>query len=225
MLTLPTNLVSDMAQPPIQSTVHVDRITIYRHQQSILLLTDDVPSGSLTVSICESEKSRPSIIRESSLAIQSFFSNSKVPPSRLIYITAGLAFEPTSPKPFGGPKTHPGYVEYDGKTVASLLEYLVESSFKRYWACRGREALDFVAGCVNRARKLHYAGNADILNELLLKGMKKSGHIAWNKSATIPEALRHRQEAQSDVETNEVQFTPRLSRSKHVFQVMKADVA
>ncbi|TPX47203.1 hypothetical protein CcCBS67573_g10271 [Chytriomyces confervae] len=203
MLTLTTNLVSDMAQPPIQSAVNVDRITIYRHQQSILLLTNDVPSGT----------------------IQSFFSNSKVSPSRLIYITAGLAFDPASPKPFGGPKTHPGYVEYDGTTVASLLEYLVESSFKRYWACRGREALDFVTGCVNRARKLHYAGNADILNELMLKGMKKSGHIAWNKSATIPEALRHRQEAQSDVETNEVQFTPRLSRSKHVFQVMKADVA
>ncbi|TPX58336.1 hypothetical protein CcCBS67573_g09174 [Chytriomyces confervae] len=218
MLTLTTELASDMVQPPIQPAVNIDRIMIYTHQQSTLLLTEDVPSGTLTVSICESEKSRPSIIRKSSSAIQSFFSNSKVSPSRLIYITAGLAFDPASPKPFGGPKTHPGYVEYDGTTVASLLQYLVESSFKRYWACRGREALDFVASCVNRARKLHYAGNADILNELMLKGMKKAGHIAWNKSATIPEALQHRQEVQSDEQTNEVQFTPRLSRIKHVFK-------
>ncbi|KAI8836925.1 hypothetical protein BJ741DRAFT_577710 [Chytriomyces cf. hyalinus JEL632] len=201
-----------MAHPPNPSAVAAERFIIYNQQQSILLLTDDVQSGSLIVSICESKKSRPSIIKRSSSAIQSFFSNSKISPSRLIYITAGLAFEPASPKPFGGPKIHPGYVEYGGTTVASLLQYLIESSFKRYWACRGREALDFVASCVNRARKLHYAGNADILNELMLKGMKKAGHIAWNKSATIPEALRHRQEeTQSDVETNEVRFTPRLA--------------
>ncbi|KAJ3250275.1 hypothetical protein HDU77_006805 [Chytriomyces hyalinus] len=202
---------SDASKFATKSAIQADRFIIYTRPQSVLRFSHDVPSGSLTVSICESEKSRPSIIKKSSLAIQSFFSNSKVSPSRLIYITAGLAFDPASPKPFGGPKTHPGYVEYDGTTVASLLEYLVESSFKRYWACRGREALDFVAGCVNRARKLHYAGNADILNELMLKGMKKSGHIPWNALVTIPETLRHRQEVQSDVETNEVRFSSRRS--------------
>ncbi|KAJ3249458.1 hypothetical protein HDU77_007709 [Chytriomyces hyalinus] len=206
----------DSAKPPTNSAIKPDRFVIYTGPQSVLRLSHDVPSRSLIVSICESESSRASIINKSTSAIRSFFSISKVSPSRLIYITAGLAFDAASPKPFGGPKTHPGYVEYDGTTVASLLQYLIESSFKRYWTYRGREALDFVVSCVNQARELQFAGNADILNELMLKGMKKAGHIPWNALVTIPEALRHRQEAESEMATNEVRFTPRLTVQKPV---------
>ncbi|KAI8830394.1 hypothetical protein BJ741DRAFT_581430 [Chytriomyces cf. hyalinus JEL632] len=193
------------------------RLTVYSPPHSILVLAHDTPSGTLTVSVCESIVAMPIIIAKSSSAIRSLFSHCKVSRSRLIYITAGLMFTPASPMPFGGPKTRPGYTEYIGTTVVSLLLYLVESSFKRYWTCRGREALDFLVGCANKARNLHFAGDADVLNELMLKGIKKAGHIAWNKPVRIPEALRHRQEVQSDAVGSEVLFTPRLSRLRHAF--------
>ncbi|KAI8832637.1 hypothetical protein BJ741DRAFT_286323 [Chytriomyces cf. hyalinus JEL632] len=202
--------ISDSPKLSTSSAVKPDRFIIYTSPPSALRLSHDIPSDSLTASICESEKTRASIIKSSTSAIRSFFSISKASPNRLIYVTAGLAFDAASPKPFGGPKAHPGYAEFEGTTVASLLHYLVEASFKRYWAYRGREALDFVVGCVNQARELQYAGNADILNELMLKGMKKAGHIPWNALVTIPEALRHRQETRSDAAISEVQFTPRL---------------
>ncbi|KAJ3235679.1 hypothetical protein HDU81_000240 [Chytriomyces hyalinus] len=207
--------IGDSPKLSASSAIKPDRFIIYTHPPSALRLSHDALSGSLTVSICESEKTRASIINKSTSAIRTFFSISKVSPSRLIYITAGLAFDAASPKPFGGPKTHPGYADFEGATVNSLLHYLVEASFKRYWTYRGREALDFVVRCVNQARELHYAGNADVLNELMLKGMKKAGHIPWNTtSVTIPEALRHRDEKQSDAAISEALFTPRLSQAK-----------
>ncbi|KAJ3230691.1 hypothetical protein HDU78_008182 [Chytriomyces hyalinus] len=205
---------SDSAKLSISSAIKPDRFIIYTSPPNALRLSHDILSDSLTATICESEKTRASIIKNSTSAIRSFFSISKVSPNRLIYVTAGLAFDAASPKPFGGPKTHPGYAEFEGTTVASLLHYLVEASFKRYWTYRGREALDFVVRCVNQARELQYAGNADILNELMLKGMKKAGHIPWNALVTIPEALRHRQETRSDAAISEVLFTPRLSPAK-----------
>ncbi|KAI8843949.1 hypothetical protein BJ741DRAFT_260367 [Chytriomyces cf. hyalinus JEL632] len=153
------------------------------------------------------------ILNESSSAIHSLFSHTKVSPNRLVYITVGLMFEPASPKPFGGPKIRPGYAEYNGKTVASLVQYIVSASFKWYWACRGRDAIDFLTHNVNKARKLHYDGNADTLNELMLKGMKKAGHIEWNKPARIPDALQHRPEVDPDLDRYSVEFTPRMKGS------------
>ncbi|KAJ3384553.1 hypothetical protein HDU80_000906, partial [Chytriomyces hyalinus] len=199
-------------------SVKADRIILYSNPRSILVLTHDITSSNLHVSVCAPiipAKSQPSIINDSSSAILSFFSNTAVSSSRLIYITAGLMFDPASPKPFGGPKLQPGYVDYVETTVLSLLQFLVVSSFRWYWACRGRDALDFLARSVNKARKLHLTGNADFLNELMLKGMKKAGHIQWSGPVRIPEFLRHIPEPFSDVGGDGVGFTPRLSIVKH----------
>ncbi|KAJ3215476.1 hypothetical protein HDU81_001395, partial [Chytriomyces hyalinus] len=196
-------------------SIKADRIILYSNPRNILVLTHDSTSNSLHVSVCDpaiTPKRQPStIINDSSSAILSLFSSTAVSSSRLIYITAGLMFDPASPRPFGGPKLQPGYVDYLGRTVASLLEYLVESSFKWYWGCRGKQALDFLASSVNKALQLHLDSNADFLNELMLKGMKKAGHIEWSGRVRIPEVLRHRPEPWSDVDRGGVGFTPRLS--------------
>ncbi|KAI8829581.1 hypothetical protein BJ741DRAFT_581947 [Chytriomyces cf. hyalinus JEL632] len=201
-----------------KQSVKADRTVIYSNPRSVLVLTHDITSSNLQVSVCEPiipPKSQPSIINDSTSAIMSFFSNTAVSSSRLIYITAGLMFDPASPRPFGGPKIQPGYVDYVGTTVPSLLQYLVESSFRWYWGCRGRDALDFLTRSVNKARQLHFAGNADFLNELMLKGMKKAGHIEWSGVLRIPESLRHRPEPFSDAGRDGVFFTPRLSGVKN----------
>ncbi|KAJ3246526.1 hypothetical protein HDU78_006746 [Chytriomyces hyalinus] len=197
-----------------------DRITFYSHPQAPLCLTHDVPSNSLVVTAFNSSSTSTSpamnqatILNESSSAIHSLFSHTKVSPNRLVYITVGLMFEPASPKPFGGPKIRPGYTEYNGTTVASLVQYIVSASFKWYWACRGRDAIDFLTRNVNKARSLHYDGDADTLNELMLKGMKKAGHIEWNKPARIPDALQHRPEVEPDLDRYSVEFTPRMKGS------------
>ncbi|KAI8837522.1 hypothetical protein BJ741DRAFT_708080 [Chytriomyces cf. hyalinus JEL632] len=205
-----------------KQSVKVERTIFYYNPKSTLVLTQHSPSGSLHVSVWDSVVppiTQSYIINNSSFAIMSFFSNTAVSSSRLIYITAGLMFNPASPLPFGGPKTQPGYVDYVGTTVPSLLRYLVEASFKWYWLCRGRTAIDFLTHSVNNARNLHFAGNADLLNELMLKGMKKAGHIAWTGIVTIPKELRHtpdafspqNQDAFSPQNQVAVAFTPRLA--------------
>ncbi|KAJ3238480.1 hypothetical protein HDU81_007749, partial [Chytriomyces hyalinus] len=202
----------DPTRPSKEPPPRADRIMLYASAQSSLALAVDVSSNKLVVAVFNSlspEHTRSSILHESSSAILSFFSHTKVSPNRLIYVTAGIMFQPASPKPFGGSKLSPGYVAYNGTDSASLVHFIVSASFKWYWACRGRDALDFLAWSVNRARRLHFAGDADTLNELMLKGMKKAGHIVWNKAAIIPAALQHRQEVVSNLAAGGVLFTPR----------------
>ncbi|TPX43371.1 hypothetical protein CcCBS67573_g10458 [Chytriomyces confervae] len=202
----------DPTRPSKQPALRADRIMLYASAQSSLVFAIDATSNSLVVAVFNSpspEISRSSILHESSSAILSFFSHTKVSPNRLIYATAGIMFQPASPKPFGGSKVNPGYVSYNGTDAASLLHFAVSASFKWYWACRGRDAIDFLASSVNKARRLHFAGNVDILNELMLKGMQKAGHIVWNKAAIIPVALRHWPEEDPNFVASGVLFTPR----------------
>ncbi|KAI8841976.1 hypothetical protein BJ741DRAFT_593798 [Chytriomyces cf. hyalinus JEL632] len=193
------------------SAAHKDRIQLYKTPPSHLKLVHDRVSRKLVVSATQLPQQHTTashILAESSSAVRSFFDTAHVSPNRLIYITAGLIFKPSSPLPFGGHKSRPGYLDYAGATVESLLEYILTASFKRYWSYRGREAIDFVTENLNEAMKLHIEQDRDLLNELMLVGIKRVGHSVGAKGVLIPAGLEHVDQLDSRTHIG-VTFTPR----------------
>ncbi|KAI8611545.1 hypothetical protein BC830DRAFT_649720 [Chytriomyces sp. MP71] len=51
--------------------------------------------------------------------------------------------------------------------------------------------LDFVCRAVNRVLVLHERGLKDQLDERVLQGMRKAGHLPWTGAAFMPVHLRH----------------------------------
>ncbi|KAI8622088.1 hypothetical protein BC830DRAFT_871588 [Chytriomyces sp. MP71] len=147
------------------------------------------------------------ILNYSHGAIMNAFANTKVHCERLIYCLAGTIFYPWSPLPFGGPKTAPGYASFSGVNAMDVLHYILTESFFVHWHFKGRGCLDFVAASINEVLALQYRGNKDELDERMLKGMKKAGHIRWQGQNVIPAYLSHLNEDGAQ-QPPTVEFTP-----------------
>ncbi|KAJ3070683.1 hypothetical protein HDU98_006307 [Podochytrium sp. JEL0797] len=82
----------------------------------------------------------------------------------------------------------PGYAQFNGPTTHNLLTYILSSSI----STRSPEVMDTVAKAINSAVDMHTEGalHKELLDELMLKGMKKSGHAPWMGMSVIPAALR-----------------------------------
>ncbi|KAI8828706.1 hypothetical protein BJ741DRAFT_625336 [Chytriomyces cf. hyalinus JEL632] len=113
------------------------------------------------------------------------------PIDRCIYILAGFMFWPHSALPFGGPKGNPGFAQFNGDTPQDLLRFIVTGAVKKYRHMRGRDALDLVVGCANKVLELEQLGAKDVLDEYMLKGMKKAGHVPFFGASYIPPRLQH----------------------------------
>ncbi|KAJ3070682.1 hypothetical protein HDU98_006306 [Podochytrium sp. JEL0797] len=127
-------------------------------------------------------------VRLSFSAILSRFQRSGIHPDRLLYVVAGILFEPNSPLPFGGSKTNPGYARFNGPTTHNLLTYIISSSI----STRSLVVMETVARAINSAVEMHAEGalHKEVLDELMMKGMKKSGHAPWMGVWVIPVGLR-----------------------------------
>ncbi|ORY33624.1 hypothetical protein BCR33DRAFT_520323 [Rhizoclosmatium globosum] len=102
--------------------------------------------------------------------LTTLFSSTRVHKDRFIYALAGCLFTPTSPTPFGGSKTKPGYISFHGQTPAHLLHYILKNAYKVHYTIRQSKSLKLVVSSVNRVLDLHMAGRKDELDELMLKG-------------------------------------------------------
>ncbi|KAJ3014116.1 UNVERIFIED_CONTAM: hypothetical protein HDU68_000416 [Siphonaria sp. JEL0065] len=131
------------------------------------------------------------ILYTSEKAIRDLFASTACNSHRLIYALAGVIFHGYSPLPFGGSKSSPGYVKFQGDTPDQLLTFIVLESFSTYFQLKGREAVDLVAEAANRVYTMHMANQKDPLDELVMQGLKKSGHIAWIGCYIIPQDVRH----------------------------------
>ncbi|KAJ3254384.1 hypothetical protein HDU77_004124 [Chytriomyces hyalinus] len=110
---------------------------------------------------------------------------------RCIYILAGFMFWPHSALPFGGPKGNPGFAQFNGETAQDLLRFIVTGAVKKYRHMRGRDALDLVVGSANKVLELQQLGAKDVMDEYMLKGMKKAGHVPFFGASYIPPRLQH----------------------------------
>ncbi|ORY50343.1 hypothetical protein BCR33DRAFT_713159 [Rhizoclosmatium globosum] len=176
----------------------IDRVVVYQTALSPLIITKNEATNTIQLSACAMPFLFPHTIAVSVNAILSCFSSTRSHPHRLTYCTAGLMFRATSPLPYGGSKQSPGYSEFleSDNSNNQLLEFLVH-------------ALNFLVESVNKVLALQVSGEKDVLDELLMKGMKKSGQIPWFGPAQIPAHLTHQFEEQ---EEGCVYFTPaRLS--------------
>ncbi|KAI8830670.1 hypothetical protein BJ741DRAFT_353594 [Chytriomyces cf. hyalinus JEL632] len=182
-----------------RSSANMPAVVIARDDTSNTLLLSSMGAGSLE----HSEVQRLCI-----LALLTSFSQASVAnPDRLIYSLAGKMFYPWSPVPFGGTRTNPGFARYEGRTPAALLKFIVSESLEVYQKYEYREALQFLISAANQVLALQESGAKDEMDELMLKGMKKSGSIEWFGAAVIPRALREGRNAFA--QARGVVFTPR----------------
>ncbi|KAJ3195429.1 hypothetical protein HDU82_002126 [Entophlyctis luteolus] len=150
---------------------------------------------------------RQAMVQRSRDALQQAFGATRVHADRLIYALAGTMFFAWAPMPFGGARSSPGFTTFSGASAADLLHYIVAESFAMYWQLKGRDALDFTVASANEVLDLHYRQDKENLDERMLKGMKKAGHIRWQGQNIIPAHLAHVDEGGMPSVTF-VEFTP-----------------
>ncbi|KAJ3235547.1 hypothetical protein HDU81_000339 [Chytriomyces hyalinus] len=206
--------VPNVSKRSKQPFSHVDRIQLSTVPLNPLMIVHNTAANRLDLSSIEEPTNPSHIIAASSNAILSFFQTVRTNSDRLIYIATALIFESASPLPYGGRKNKPGYIEFEGTTVASLLEYIVSAAFKRYWGFRGRQAVDFVVESLNKAMRLHLEQDRDLLNELMLRGIGKAGHYRRRNRNAVPIGLEHIDEIW--IERVGVEFTPARTTLKNL---------
>ncbi|KAI8847749.1 hypothetical protein BC829DRAFT_418083 [Chytridium lagenaria] len=114
---------------------------------------------------------------------------------RLIYALAGRIFTINAPRPIGG-KKNPGFAEYSGSTTADLMAWIVAKAAEPPNTGRGRkrttpgEALSYVVENFNELMALQRNRNKDAMDDVILKGMTKAGHIERSGRIVLPQYLR-----------------------------------
>ncbi|KAJ3114166.1 hypothetical protein HK100_001738, partial [Physocladia obscura] len=153
------------------------KTAFYLTKPTPILITRDPASNHVVIKPCTQEHTIVQIYLQTKTAILDCFVTISdiVHSDRLIYCLAGILFCASSPHPFGGSKSRPGYTSYSGTTIRTLLDFIVSSSYEAYWSCRGRHSIDAIINGVNRVLDLHDGGkNKRLTDELVLKGMNRA---------------------------------------------------
>ncbi|KAJ3010719.1 UNVERIFIED_CONTAM: hypothetical protein HDU68_002008, partial [Siphonaria sp. JEL0065] len=104
-------------------------------------------------------------IQESYSTLLVLFNNTRVHPYRLVYALAGRLFDTQTPI-FGGPtKAQPSYAKFDGENADDLLKYIVSETIQAL----NKSVIEFVAKCINHILDLHFGGDKETMDELMLK--------------------------------------------------------
>ncbi|KAJ3013492.1 UNVERIFIED_CONTAM: hypothetical protein HDU68_000650, partial [Siphonaria sp. JEL0065] len=138
--------------------------------------------------------SQQHLIQHSLSTLYTLFKSTRVHPDRFIYALAGTLFDWRSPQPFGGSKMKPGFLNYTGTNTTDLLHFIITEAYMAYWNNMNVKGIKFVVVSINQILDLHHHGVKDTTDELLLKGMKKAGHIEWFGPANVPYFMRHIEE-------------------------------
>ncbi|KAI8851219.1 hypothetical protein BC829DRAFT_129082 [Chytridium lagenaria] len=132
-------------------------------------------------------------------------------PERLIYAFASKVFCTTIPRPIGG-KRAPGFLSFAGASAEELLIWIIEKAITSPTR-RGRgkpldpgDLLTMVVGFFNEVLTLHRSGSKDDLDNAVLRGMRRAGHLVNTGSRTIlPPHLRGDADSSSFPQTPEQQ--------------------
>ncbi|KAI8847751.1 hypothetical protein BC829DRAFT_418085 [Chytridium lagenaria] len=116
-------------------------------------------------------------------------------PDRFIYALAGKLFHHDAPLPFGG-KRNPGFFQYAGENSEDLLHWIIEKATDPPGTGRGKkraapgEALRAVVQYVNDAMAMYRRKSKDEMDEAVLRGMSRAGHLENKGKITLPKYLR-----------------------------------
>ncbi|KAJ3072047.1 hypothetical protein HDU99_002284, partial [Rhizoclosmatium hyalinum] len=173
-----------------------------------LLIARHSSEPRLLLTACPNKLAPAEIVSETIASIYYLFNQAQCHNERLIYALCGHVFSPSAPPPHGGPRLKPGYINYGGQTPKDLLEYMVASSYEMYWYCKDKKVLEFIVISVNKVLAMQFRGQKDVIDERLLQGLKRAGHIDWHGAAIIPEYLSHCPPDQVASGAHVVEFTP-----------------
>ncbi|KAJ3075727.1 hypothetical protein HDU98_007119 [Podochytrium sp. JEL0797] len=168
-------------------------------QQSFRLALSPTHPDKLTLAPCPLPLDKPTILHTTLRAVWTLLESTKAPPDRLVYAVAGKLFCANSPLPFGGTKSKPGYTHFHGATTQALVEYIVSETYRVYFITQSSALLKFVRACVQSVVRMQRGNRKDAVDELVLRGMRRAGHVDWHGALYIPEWLRHRWEVDAVV--------------------------
>ncbi|KAJ3230309.1 hypothetical protein HDU81_004610 [Chytriomyces hyalinus] len=134
------------------------------------------------------------ITRNTIVELYEILSKTHAHPHRLIYALTGSIFTHKSPLPFGGSKTSPGYLKFVGPDAKTLLEFIIYQAYQFCDTFRDDRSLKQISTAINRVLAMQYRGMKDMLDELMLRGMKKAGHCNWFGAVYVPSHLSHTSE-------------------------------
>ncbi|KAJ3201432.1 hypothetical protein HDU67_001335, partial [Dinochytrium kinnereticum] len=106
-------------------------------------------------------------------------------------------FQVNAPRPFGG-KKNVGFSDYTGRTTGDLLAWILKRATEPPNSGRGKkraapgEALKYTVDQLNEVLALQKKGSKDEMDEAVLKGMSRAGHLDKTTNRIyLPEYLRH----------------------------------
>ncbi|KAJ3124129.1 hypothetical protein HK100_011353 [Physocladia obscura] len=189
---------------------------LYLSEPVPVSISRDEESNKISVTPCAATISLDELCDSGVTKVLQCFKASSVHPDRLIYCLTGILFSCSSPDPFGGPKSNPGYWVYEGTTAADLINFIINSAYKTYLGWKGRFGLDAVVLNANRVLDLHNeAGiNKKLADELVLRGMNRSNHREFRRATMIPQNLRFFGVSDEAEDLNAVYFTMQDIRSR-----------
>ncbi|KAJ3105888.1 hypothetical protein HDU97_007387 [Phlyctochytrium planicorne] len=116
---------------------------------------------------------------------------------RLIYAFTSQVFTVKSPRPIGGNRK-PGFLEFCGEDTADIMDYILDHALepppkpgKKGWLGAGG-LIKFVVNCCNVVLRCHHQGldAKDQMDDHVLRGMRRSGHLQIQGRIVIPAYLR-----------------------------------
>ncbi|KAJ3098574.1 hypothetical protein HDU97_003919 [Phlyctochytrium planicorne] len=144
---------------------------------------------------------------------------------RMIYALAGKVFILSAPKPLGG-KPSPGFKKFRGETAAELMTWMLDHAVEPPLSGRGRKKiapgtiLKFIIDQANEVFQLKRSQEKDLLDDIVLRGMCRSGHLPdTGGRIIIPRYLRDRSLLQ--VTNTTAQAGPNITVSVNPSQGLK----
>ncbi|KAI8846767.1 hypothetical protein BC829DRAFT_418905 [Chytridium lagenaria] len=117
-----------------------------------------------------------------------------------MYALAGKVFSITSPPPFSGSKRHPGYLDFNGPSASDIIKWIVEKIFDRLEqgsinsserkSKRTKKEVDVLEFVVKSFNEVVKETGKDWMDDLVLRGLTRTGHYLVQGRAIIPKYLR-----------------------------------
>ncbi|KAI8622115.1 hypothetical protein BC830DRAFT_1076690 [Chytriomyces sp. MP71] len=142
---------------------------------------------------CAPGTSHIQIIQQSHWAIISALSQTKVNKDRLVYAVIGMLLTSQAPAPFGGMQN--AFASLQFSTASEFLSEIVTRGFRHYWVRKDRKIIKCIVSYANKALHFQAVGLKDQLDELMMKGMKRCGHLKFQGLVMIPMRLCHADES------------------------------
>ncbi|KAJ3114235.1 hypothetical protein HDU96_002362 [Phlyctochytrium bullatum] len=139
---------------------------------------------------------------------------------RILFAFAAKTFTLKAPRPIGGNR-RPGFLNFDGEDTNDLLEFILDAALRpppkkgKKGSLPAGDILRFVVARFNEVLDLHYGGHKDLLDDAVLRGMRRAGLLVNTGRTMLPPHLRASWTPWKQDENEEAYPAPSASSSSH----------